>query len=1632
MPPEIEANAPPRPGASPLLPHNDIHIVTPDQARSLLREARLDTNSQLQEAQLGALAQAASLHRAAQVARHEWARSHEVALREASLTRSRQNTERTPDPHSSHHDRVSPRQGGAPSHDVIEGDPRFPSPVDDDLLSSALGRTTLAQQASVRRRTTLSPSPRALRPASHASPRGGSSSAVDVETELATWNRLCRDLAHVSGAAQFSEAHIELEGQFASLVASDGSAESQEDRLRPLLGFGLEPRMMPLPFAGWGQSYTGAAGVWVRKELDMRGEQLHEVFLSLAEAQLLTSPSRSTRTEPRNSDPPTGRFGRYSFMPVATTRTVAFPSLDPDSRAPFASDEGSAAEVEARPLSFLSLPADATLQSALEASRSAVSYSTASESATVSPLPPPGQAFGSEVATSASLQRSDDPQTDGPPSGPASESLQRLRAAEEVTRLARLSRMRQARSQQRPVPGDEAARRSARPAMRLLQRLRDLDGLASSRGATQDEHDREPVDDSYAWIRLPWPPSADTWRRSSVEPSRPPSAGQSAFRDWEAIVDPDGDAIGTEWYRGVRARRRQLRIEEDERRGLEDPDGEQLASATTASEGDTGPPATASTATPPWRNRQRSADTETTLARRLRNRSALVIAEEAADAEQTDGSPPAASSRDLTDGWMLVPSATSNSRARSPTRSNRNPEMSDETPWMRGSALVPPTISASPVSMDPSASSVGREGPQSSGSADSTTTGATSDLRQTRRPRRLASLTSDDVRGLRVDMTAARTRVDVSHSRNLGEPPTATTLPSRHTGASDNVRDLSVDELRQREANTWREESRAIAGNASQVQLDEIRRRAHVLSTLSRNIENELHERQDELRSYRARLQEQVAQRRSRIDELRQRDGRAIGAPSRTTQRAGSSSEGVAEAIAAANDRGHSVHRSLPTPDVAAAAATPSSSLVRRRAMRDPAPSLRVPRTVRMPEWLSPHDSVRNSGRDDQAPVPQLRRLSHRRSSSNVIGERASSGALFDDADVLDKALDTRRPRRAQDDIALASPSMPAAQRSGDPNSSEGLQHCLLRPRDQHEIGVEGVQIIKAIDEAGLGTYVEAMNRGHRRRALTRSPVQPALPASSAEESFSLRFEVAQPTGAPATCEPTNLDSMLRVHNILEDDGNLTFHAKRGTTVMLRFLDARPPSASPQRARTAYPNSRVDEDQIWSRARQRVIQIRTSGTRHGSQRDSRDARRALLGLPPRNAAVRRLGASLRVSSTATGEVGTVPGTEADGTQEAVEPLTNWATGPVLNPRLLDDTSTPHNGARVQSGAAPAGRSGGEAWGGRSAVPSDLHGTLFTALEGDDVGTSKASSLRWALPTDLPLDACVRTDILRIVSEVKARTGGLIPPDARQLMSIMDESTVKQVIASRAEAISSACSRGCTDGSDGYHMDPLGPLFSLQSVTVRINRDKRARPCEHARQDALYGLVFVSDEPMHANDLAAWANKDSAEIKRLASLAGAKGPGLECAQPGPGAGDPSPSHDLPAMSRQEGKQRLRDDTRQEDEANPSSCLPSLCPAALFTVDVSHGPVTRVIDFVGPSKEFLQPGTGPCGRYLAVKLFGASDSATTLDAVQSGGSSSSGGGGGGASSSSSPCYELTHVGAKGWPAVGLSSISAQIRA
>lgn len=497
----------------------------------------------------------------------------------------------------------------------------------------------------------------------------------------------------------------------------------------------------------------------------------------------------------------------------------------------------------------------------------------------------------------------------------------RSAAADEVSRLAAIARRARAtrmqsagdqgraRAEAEAAPSENAARTAGSPSsssatshriaggrgMRHLRHLRELDGLQDQAATpvynAPEDHQAQRIE---AHTFFPW--------YSPSDPEQPPSPqdGSHHVSGSDGSRDPNGDATGIDWYRGVRARMDQTRADEEAQRGLQDPDGEQIESSNVAASSQTRPHDT-------------STD-QASVARRQRNRAALVVAEmetpTSPHGREIQSSPTSAMR-----GWTLIrplPSVAPEivaepSSISSSFRQIREGESA--TIWLEQPARE--TLSTSPGSL----LGVLPPGP----SVDSPTPARpTTDVRALRRPQRLRSLVDEDLAATRASLarTASGDEGQPSISRSTRASSIPVSLPSRRseiTGPSTSQNqslqavqpssgqifenwagsaaerdfqqavatelDESGSSPVMRDNDQSRDEgSHTVEGSNSNEGLVPSSRRpwppTEASRNVSRHLSSELQNRATELAATRNRLSADLARRRQIIDDLRQREGR--------------------------------------------------------------------------------------------------------------------------------------------------------------------------------------------------------------------------------------------------------------------------------------------------------------------------------------------------------------------------------------------------------------------------------------------------------------------------------------------------------------------------------------------------------------------------------------------------------------------------------------------------------------------------------------------------------------------------------------------------------------------------------------
>lgn len=1392
----------------------------------------------------------------------------------------------------------------------------------------------------------------------------------------------------------------------------------------------------------------------------------------------------------------------HSVMPSTSERVLTFPSLDPASRtgegtvdeAAGTATGGPSAAVAATTSTSLAMPASATFLGSLtdpwratptrqqeprrrrssgaadpeRSSQATMPHSTSASVVTTRQLSTPNQ---NAVSVSAPV-RTDVIGTSRPRTSPTHPSQtpamraiheqlpesafqvppasgeERVEAASEVARLAEQARARRTAASQRarPVSNPSTTRRSQtaeRPGMSYLRQLRSLDGLESAPAGSQPSStDALPSSSESEFVTDRWfsaPHTLMPWYDPPpVASPRSPRSRPHASAASDQNPDADGDAVGADWYRGVRARNLAALAEQAAQRASEDPNGEQEADAQTSTAlppwrlSSATPTATATATTTDYADRVREPVDST---RRQRHRSALVIAdepEEMSPSEQDRRQDTGEAPRTVA-GWTLV--QTDSVRSQSSARDLGEGEAETTATWFRGPARPPRALSSSPMSMD------------SSATVDSNAT----DLRSVRRPQRMSSLSTEDIAALRSDLRNARRVDSTARERRAAVAGTATRAPPvRRTeytsqAARDRPRPISAEEmlnaviegLHNRETLYERgpqqisstsvlepsdtptlthpsprrtAQDRTSTRRSSVLTIpsrpeESIQERRQWLSNLSRTFEQELRQRHDELRASQARLTEELARRRVRIDELRQREGR-IGRVLVGSDASPRHADGRVDSTTADEETRASSN-----------AVSGSSSLVRRRTLRDAAPGLRAPRSVRMPDWLSPHDSLPRS----------LRRAS---SGSSLVSQRRGSlsQTSSDDKSPEESIRPVERLHsRSQDDSSIATTTAASSVSDRDAAMiapwSEILRR-LVSEEDRSRLGVEGVRMLQVIDEYGVQHYLNAMAQAHSQRAMTRSPHQPALPSSSQETNYLLRFEAARFQRGDGETGRSNSRNVLR-----NNESALHFDAKRGVEVFFRFLAAAPPSpevgsshaAAASGLASPYPTSRADEDLAWSTARERIIGRRNSSSR---AREQRNERRALLGMST-------IPDSVEHEGSVSQQQGMPPAArsgvfepldwlhrlteltleEADLVQRlAAASTANRSAGPSSERlRVLSMLSSHELGVlrhlirrtlAERTGEADQQRLNDAA----GNVDGDLVGCPPTSPTINTLPLPDANSAPQMLTNAIPLSGEEVQRIQNMITAVKTRTGGLIPVDVHRVKSLIGGQPVDEFVASRAKAVLAAATRFASVGQDGMPIDPLGPLFTLETLTVKVQRR-----CNAVK--TLHGLVFVSDEPLTRARLAPWSEVGADSVRRIARQAGVSGPGLACLEAGLTDLEEDADEDIgdpDAMHRREVRRRERSHSHGDVDlsgAEEALSRSELLPRAMITMTLGPTKTTQIVDFSQGAHACERTFSSPSGRYLAVKLLSSTEEGP---------------------------MELVYIAARGRPTLGASSIAAQTTA
>ncbi|PWN20592.1 hypothetical protein BCV69DRAFT_299074 [Microstroma glucosiphilum] len=1196
-----------------------------------------------------------------------------------------------------------------------------------------------------------------------------------LHDDLTAWNHLCRDLAIAAGISPDEDGPGEEEAR----VASTSS--------RSMLPFGIEAGPRGLPHPIWGRRYLGPAGTWLRAELLARGREAAGLRSSdgVTPASALANEWRATVRNARTAVG--GGSGVAASRPA--DRTTGGPSATSSAdRTSGDSAEAGAPTVPRHPTSVvgtpnvndsLGLPAvtlDGSLTDPWAASLARNNESLRPPPTLISPTPPLTAPIGSgrpphsvqpthPSQTPAMRSSGNDPLPDSAFHVPAAAASppQRTAAAEEVARLARSARalrenLRNSRQPRRLGVGESSPSSSVStdiatsPAattthgqrisdgngMRLLRRLRALDGLEDRR-TDRSETNSANVAEVFPFDSAPRPHELFPWysppSRGQELPSTSNSRSQSDFNDATANptddpanLDPDGDAVGQDWYRGVRARMQGSLAAAAAQAARDDPDGERVPREVIVS----GDEDISTRHRSGRRSRGRGEDAEVDdegAARRQRNRTALVIAD--GDDTTSSSNPWLASAtttapRNVAEGWTLVSSSgqspPSPPMPQSPVRATRDEGSDNVTMWFRGPSGNR-GLSTSPSSTEEprtDAVTLRTEGmmprsirsplrPISAETSQPSTAEiqAASDPRTVRRPQRLRSLNEDDLVLASGNLAAqdaarpSRMHQQVAAIGNEPRPiPTWSSLARRaeywgagqpsstNTDANPSAlqaissapnlsvfdlhRDVPIDELRSRQLAIWHASqaehvNRRSSGDGilADVMTDEpeeatpqelsnpvdqdsttspMHRSSSAVAAVqdrmadvSSRLEAELREREEELRASAERLTEELARRRARIDELRQREGR-IGrvlesseAALRRVQDMQSSAGQTGDAINSRTE--HTTVSPAATPaDMLSAGQRPpaepvsqtrpqtlaNSSLVRRRTLRDSAPQLRGPRAPRggfnyLERTVETSRETPPAAESRTAFAPLMRRSA----SSSSLALSTSSTGREKDEDQNRSTLQSPGPtssRRCLDDSILASPLAAQALLLSHPPL-----RSLITAEDQRRLDATSALIVEAMDSAGHSAYRDAVLSAHRRRLENWSPAQIPLSSTTMESSYPLRFEISRHMRSD---EPSDQGSMpattlARMRNVLRnDESSVSFDASRGTEVVLRFLAAMPQSgasrdpapSSSHLTTTRTPlmasltaqdggvsplsgpsMSRLEEEQAWNTARARLM-----------------------------------------------------------------------------------------------------------------------------------------------------------------------------------------------------------------------------------------------------------------------------------------------------------------------------------------------------------------------------------------------------------------------------------------------------------
>ncbi|PWN96423.1 hypothetical protein FA09DRAFT_340219 [Tilletiopsis washingtonensis] len=533
-------------------------------------------------------------------------------------------------------------------------------------------------------------------------------------------------------------------------------------------------------------------------------------------------------------------------------------------------------------------------------------------------------------------RRGADQVTSSPPTSDRTEEIARLErsaaAAARVADLVQQQRVRRGQALSEARAGVASARseaparsRAVRGGLDFLARLRELDGSSSSASAPAEDRAQSAV---YANARPVFP-----WYSGSAH-EEPPVASSSS---WFEAARERQDAQAGEERRAAEAREAAR-----QRYGFMPPD-------------DVDEPA-------PF-PRLRTEESQSNHAQRQRNRIATVVAER-------DSEVP--SMRLAAEGWTLIdPAANTVPSAADEAASSR-----DDGRWLfDGPAQPSRRFSASPMALEPTLSpppiiSAAQWAAEHNGAR----TASLDDPRALRRPRRLASLTTEDV------TAAARSSASspITASPTAGSPfgldragpgvfpalrraeyhgagtprqAVSSPPPSADAFLRLNAADAWANSEAERDfqsrldGSDVRQPAAAGAATPSSLRIERASqavssasdedRDMQQLRDLSSRFNREMAERREELREAETRLRIAVAQRRQELDQLRFRQGRigrVVESPAVASQQAlqhGSTEEGAF------------APGSSPEQRVASGTTPAASTLVQRRASRDANPVLR-------------------------------------------------------------------------------------------------------------------------------------------------------------------------------------------------------------------------------------------------------------------------------------------------------------------------------------------------------------------------------------------------------------------------------------------------------------------------------------------------------------------------------------------------------------------------------------------------------------------------------------------------------------------------------------------------------------------